>query len=83
MLNKNLNRHMTYHYEKYYNRILTISNELTSFYYVFTQTILDIKDIQIYIHSVLKIGIKKMDFEEGRTDWCMNGWIEGLMGVDR
>ena len=36
MLNKNLNRHMTYHYEQYYNKMLTISNKLTSFNYVFT-----------------------------------------------
>ena len=28
-LKKNLNRHVTYHYDKYYNKMFTISNELT------------------------------------------------------
>ena len=41
---------MPYHYEKYFNIILTILNELTSFNYVFTQSIemfklLDAKNI--------------------------------------
>ena len=39
MFINNLNRHTTFHYVKYYHKIFTISNELSSLNYVFTESV--------------------------------------------